>query len=377
VNALTQPCRRPASVDLWVMAAMGSLIALTVWGEYQGGTLWPADIAVAVAAWLLLPVLLRRPVTGALALAVLAAVSPAATAPATMGTLHVAQRRSFRTALAVGAAGIVAHAVRGLWRPVQGLSYGWWLVLVVVAHAALIGWGALTRSRWALIESLKDRAERAEAEQARRVAEARAAERTQIAREMHDVLAHRLSLLATYAGALEYRPDSAPEQLAKAAGVIRQSVREALTELRDVVAVLRDDEEGFAGPQPTVADLARLLDEAEGSGTAVDLVDSLTGREELPATVSRTVYRVVQEGLTNARKHAPGRPVRLVLTGRPGQQVSIEMSNPLAVEPFVPTPGTGTGLVGMAERIRLAGGELEFQGTGDGFRLAAWLPFPA
>jgi signal transduction histidine kinase len=356
---------------------MAALVGLTLWGEYQGGTLRTLDLGVAVVALVLVPVLLRRPVTGALALAVLAAVSPAATAPATMGTLHVAQRRDFRTAVAVGVAGFAAHAVRGLWRPVGGMSYGWWLVLMAVAHAGLIGWGALSRSRAALIASLRERAERAEAEQARRVAEARVAERTQIAREMHDVLAHRLSLLATYAGALEYRPDAAPEQLARAAGVVRESVHQALGELRDVVAVLRADEDGCAGPQPTVADLARLLDEAEGSGTDVELVDSLADRDELPATVSRTVYRVVQEGLTNARKHAPGRPVRLVLGGRAGSKVSIEMSNPMADAPFVRTPGTGTGLVGMAERVRLAGGELEYQGTGEDFRLAAWLPFHA
>ena len=82
----------------------------------------------------------------------------------------------------------------------KGLPYGWWFVLVVVSYAALVGWGALTQARLALIGSLRERAERAEAEQDRRVAEARALERARIAREMHDVLAHRLSLLATYAG---------------------------------------------------------------------------------------------------------------------------------------------------------------------------------
>ena len=131
--------------------------------------------------------------------------------------------------------GILTHAVQGLWRPPGGPSFSWWLALMVVGYAAVIGWGALAQARRALIASLRDRARRAEAEQGRRVAEARVLERTRIAREMHDVLAHRLSLLATYAGALEYRPDAPPEQLAHAAGVVRLGAHQALDELRDVI----------------------------------------------------------------------------------------------------------------------------------------------
>jgi signal transduction histidine kinase len=106
---------------------------------------------------------------------------------------------------------------------------------MIAAYAALLGWGALTQARWALVASLRERARRAEAEQGRRVAEARMLERTRIAREMHDVLAHRLSLVATYAGALEYRPDSPPEQLSRAAGVVRAGVHQAFSELREVI----------------------------------------------------------------------------------------------------------------------------------------------
>src|SRR5439155_1093426 len=107
--------------------------------------------AVGVVACALLPVLLRWPVPGALALAALAAVSPAAIPAATVGTLHVAEWRRFAVAAAVGAAGVMAGAVQGLWRPVGGLPYIWWLVLVIVAEVALVGWGQLTRARHALI----------------------------------------------------------------------------------------------------------------------------------------------------------------------------------------------------------------------------------
>jgi signal transduction histidine kinase len=367
-----------------LVGAVGVLVAATLVGQHD--RLFGFDVAVGAASLGVSVLLPRRPVLATLLLDVLAALSPAGTPAATTGTLWVAHRRPFRTACAVAGAGIVAHAVRGAWRPIGGLPYAWWLVLVVVAHAGLLGWGSFSRARIALIASLRERAERAEAEQGRRVAEARVLERTRIAREMHDVLAHRLSLIATYAGALEYRPDSPPEQLAKAAGVIRTGVRQALDELRDVLAVLRDDDEpddepDDSGPQPVYADLPRLLDEARDAGTPVELSDRTTRPGQLPITLSRTVYRVVQEGLTNARKHAPGSPVGLVLTGAPGDRLEIDLRNPtprgLPGNGETSIPGAGVGLVGVAERVRLAGGGIEHGVSGAEFRLRVWLPFPA
>ena len=131
-----------------------------------------------------------------------------------------------------------------------------------------------------------------------------------MAREMHDVLAHRLSLLATYAGALEYRPDSSPEKLAQAAGVIRTGVHQALDELREVISVLRDSEiEEMPGgrPQPTFGDLTALVSESRDAGTEILYAEAVTAPDSLPPATGRTAYRVVQEGLTNARKHAAGR----------------------------------------------------------------------
>jgi signal transduction histidine kinase len=171
-------------------------------------------------------------VTGALASTVLAALSPPATPQASLGALFVARSRRFPVAVAVAALGVAAHAVQGAWRPHGGLPHGWWLLLIVAAYAALVGWGALWQANRALLESLRERARRAEPEQGRRVAEARTVERNRIAREMHDVLAHRLSVLATYAGALEYRPDASLEQLSHAAAVVRDSAHLALDELR-------------------------------------------------------------------------------------------------------------------------------------------------
>jgi signal transduction histidine kinase len=309
-------------------------------------------------------------------------VSPAAIPAATVGTLYVAEWRRFAVAATVGAAGVVAGAVQGLWRPVGGLPYIWWLVLVIVAEAALVGWGQVTRARHALIASLQERARRAEAEQGRRVAEARAAERTRIAREMHDVLAHRLSLLATYAGAIEYRPDAPPEQVARAAGVVRAGAHQALDELREVITVLRDDDgdgDAVQRPQPGLADLPRLVEESRDAGARVQLDDRVPDPAALPGATGRTAYRVVQEGLTNARKHAPGKPVQVVLDGRPGDRLLIDIRNPLGDGHAAPPAitGSGTGLIGLTERVRLAGGQLDHQVTDGEFRLSARLPWPA
>ena len=381
------PARRGPRLALmvWIVGPIGALTAASIWGEFASHTttsLLVLDIAAGVAACALLPVLLRWPVPGALALAALAAVSPAAIPAATFGTLHVAEWRRFAEAATVGAAGVVAGAVQGLWRPFGGLPYIWWLVIVIAVEAALVAWGQLTQARRALISSLQERARRAEAEQGRRVAEARAAERTRIAREMHDVLAHRLSLLATYAGAIEYRPDAPPEQMARAAGVVRAGAHQALDELREVITVLREDDgdgDGAQRPQPGLADLPRLVEESRDAGARVQLDDRVADPGELPGAAGRTAYRVVQEGLTNARKHAPGEPVQVVVDGRPGGGLLIEIRNPVVNGQAAGAVigGSGTGLIGLTERVRLAGGELDHEAIDGEFRLSARLPWPA
>jgi signal transduction histidine kinase len=344
------------------------------------------DIVVGVVSVALVPLLARWLVPVAVLLSVLAVLSPAATPSATLAVLLVARWRPLGVATAVAAAGVAAHLIQAAWRPLGGLPYGWWAVLVVVAYTALVGWGTLLRANRELITSLRERATRAEADQARRVAEARAGERARIAREMHDVLAHRLSLLATYAGALSYRPDAPPEQLSRAAEVIRSGTHQALGELREVIGVLRSDESAdptAAGrPLPGMADLPRLIEESRTAGTPVEVggwVDVLA----VPDPVGRTVYRVVQEGLTNARKHAPGEAVLVTLGGGPGRGLDVSIANGMPVPGGVarvagtgPVPGTGTGLIGLAERLDLAGGTLEHRRESGEFLLHAWLPWP-
>ncbi|GAB1513803.1 sensor histidine kinase [Actinophytocola sp. KF-1] len=363
---------------LWLtMTMIGVFMAAIVYGDIAAGNsaaMTALEIAAGAAGLALFPLLFTRPMPTTLVLTALAAVAATGTPLANIATLHIARSRDLRVAIAVATAGTAAHAVRALWQPTSGLSYGWWLTLVVVMHAGLVGWGQLAAARAAVITSLRERAERAEAEQGRRVAEARAAERAAIAREMHDVLAHRLSLLATYAGALEYRPDQPPARLSQAAGVIRTTVHQALNELRDVIALLRDEPDDLARPVPALADLPSLVAESRAIGTQVELNGGI-GLAEVPGTTGRTAYRVVQEALTNARKHAPGQPVRIRLDGTPGSTLEIDVSNPLGTRSSI--PGAGTGLVGLTERVRLAGGRLDHRATATEFQVSASLPWPA
>ncbi|MDA1362398.1 histidine kinase [Glycomyces luteolus] len=363
---------RPADAILLV-GGVALLTALGLWARIDLG---PLDVAVAVLSVGAAVVQVRRPVAGAFAAAVLAVLSPVATPVATIGALQAAWRGRFRTAAAVAAAGVLAHLLQWRWYPNPALGFEWWALLVVVTYGALLGWGALAKARRRLLISLHERAERAEAEQGRRVAEARAAERRALARDMHDVLANRLSLVATHAGALEFRPDAPPEKVAMAAGVVRDGVHQALEELRQVIGLLREDDEAATGGPVTVADLERLIEESRAAGQTVEVRNALSVAI-LPPSIGRTAFRVLQEGLTNARKHAAGSPVDLALSGAPGTDLTVELANPLPAQGDAPVvPGSGLGLVGLTERVRLAGGRLDHE-RGDGrFRLRARLPWP-
>jgi signal transduction histidine kinase len=330
----------------------------------------------------LVPLVVRRPEVGGVLAGLLVALSPVVTPVASFAVLWTARHRPFRPALAVTVAGLAGEAVLGRWRPVEGLPYGWWFLLIAAAFAALLGWGTWARARHALVAALRDRARRAEREQERRVAEARAGERNRIAREMHDVLAHRLSLLAAAAGAMEYRPDAPPERLSAAAGVVRASAQQALDELREVVTLLRrDDIDTDTDPdQPvaqTLVDLSHLVAEARAAGQRIEVDDRLGASDGIPATLGRTAYRIVREALTNARKHAPGQPVLVTLAGAPGGHLTVSVRNPTA-GPGSIASDPGTGLIGLAERAAVAGGSVTHHVDDSGcFHLTGRLPWPA
>ncbi|MEU8153803.1 histidine kinase [Micromonospora sp. NPDC048986] len=310
--------------------------------------------------------------------------SMAAAIPLLIFYFTVVVHRRTAVAIAVTGAGLVTNMVFSWLRPDPNMPYWATALWGVVFSFAVLAWGMFVRARRQLIVSLRERAERAEAEQQLRVSQARHLERTRIAREMHDVLAHRISLLSLHAGALEFRPDAPADEVARAAGVIRGSAHAALQDLREVIGVLRAEDDGAGDapepPQPTLADLPALIAESRSAGVRVNVSDSVASPGEVPAALGRAAYRIVQEGLTNARKHAAGAAVRVDVAGGPGAGLTVAIGNrwPVGAPAGGTLPGAGTGLVGISERVTLAGGRLAYgrDDSGD-FRLAAWLPWPA
>jgi signal transduction histidine kinase len=342
------------------------------------------DVVAGVAVCLALWIRRRRPVEVAVAAAAVAAFSAMAGGAVIVAVFNAAVRASRRALLGIVALSLVSLTIFPLLYPSVG-SLLPQVLLAILLLAVAVGWGLFTRARRELIRSLRDRAERLESEQRLRVAQAREAERRRIAREMHDVLAHRLSLLSVHAGALEFRPDAPPEEVAEAAGVIRATAQTALQELRDVIGVLRDEaeESTLQPPQPTLAQLPALVEESRVAGMRIDSSIDATVGEEMPAAVGRTAYRVVQEGLTNARKHAPAAAVEVSVSANDDPALIVEVVSRRAVGvPATGPPdaasieGSGSGLVGLAERVSLAGGDLEHGPNERGdFVLRATLPW--
>jgi signal transduction histidine kinase len=374
----------------WVVDLGGFVPALAgavavIWGDLAGGPGWylVADLVGGAPACAGVWLCRRWPVSAGLGVIALSVPAASASVAAGIAALIAALYRRPRVAIAVGAAGVGATLVRFALRPPGLAPYPVWALVGVLFGVAVTVWGMLARTRRELVLSLAERARRAEADQRLRAEEARRAERLGIAREMHDVLAHRLSLLVVHAGALEFNVDATPGDVAEATGVIRSSARLALEELRTVVSVLRDPAppppSGTGSPSGGGVDLGALVEESRRAGMRVELRDHGVRLSEVPDAVGRAAYRIVQEGLTNARKHAPGRPVTVLVSGTRGAELVVEVRNPLHSGPAaLAGTGAGAGLAGLAERASLAGGRLEYGETADGgFRLAARLPWPA
>lgn len=329
------------ALDFWA----GMLLCLTLWFRRR----WPVQLALFGA--------------------VLGTFSDTAGIAALLLILTVAIYRPLRTTLVIFCANAISLVlyieVRQKTESPQALAL--WAVLL---YTALAGWGLYLRSRRQLLQTLRDRADRAEAVARLQAQQAQMRAREEIAREMHDVLGHRLSLLSVHAGALAYRPDATTQEVAGAAETIRASAHQALQDLREVIGVLRAPVGEL--PQPTFADLPVLVEDSRQAGVPVELNFDAVGNP--PDHVGRTAYRIVQEGLTNALKHAPGQAVRIQVIGAPGNGLNVEVTNPAPSKRF----GDGQGLLGLTERAQLVDGRLEHGRTPEGeFRLAAWLPWPA
>ena len=365
--------RRDRVVDATIYLVAFAISAATLAGTWQMHPPWLRVVDVVVGIATLVSLHWRRTHPGAVGIGIGAVSLVILTASgANLAASFNAAIRARGRDLAIIAGLLIAWAFASPLLTQYPPAGNYWANAgaCVLVTGVVFGWGLFVRARRELVRSLRAQGDRA-------ADEARAAERRRIAREMHDSLAHRLSLLSVHAGALEFHPDAPAEEVAEAAGVIRQSTKTALEELRSVIGVLREDgsESLTQPPQPTLADLVALVEESRGAGMRI------TARIELgdaapPAAVGRTAYRIAQEGLTNARKHAPGAAVTLTVRAPDGDlQVEIRSLAPVAVAPASPLPGAGTGLIGLAERVSLAGGTLEHGVDPDGaFVLRARLP---
>jgi signal transduction histidine kinase len=239
----------------------------------------------------------------------------------------------------------------------------WW--------AGAIALGRVLRSRQTLVELLRERSDRLERDREHEIAEAAAEERARIARELHDVIAHSVSLIVVQAGGERRLLSAAEQRTAQTLETIENSGREALTELRRLLGVLRMPSEDRLAPQPGLARLPDLLDESANAGQVS--VEMSGNAIELAPGLDLTAYRIVQEGLTNARKHAPGTPVAVALRWQ-DRQLEIEIQNPRP-EVLAEGNGAGHGLIGMRERVAMYGGSLEAgPAQGGCFRVRARLP---
>ncbi|NES15175.1 MULTISPECIES: sensor histidine kinase [Micromonospora] len=368
----------------WVVLAFTDSVRPDPQFALNTGPSWLNEVDLVLGATAAAALWLRRrwPVGLAVATAPLVLFSVTASVALLIIVFTVLVHRPLPVAAALVGWHLLSSPLYVMLRPDPVLPFWATTVWTLLFIGAVVAWALFVRARRQLVLSLRDRADRAEAEQQLRVDQARQLERTRIAREMHDVLAHRISLLSLHAGALEFRPDAPPAEVAKAAGVIRASAHAALQDLREVIGVLRAEPAAGGAPerpQPTLGDVPALVAESRAAGVRVSVLDEVVDATAVPAAVGRSAYRIVQEGLTNARKHAPGAVVTVRLAGGPEAGLAVEIRNRWPVGgPGSPIPGTGTGLVGVAERVTLAGGRLEHGRDADGdFRLAAWLPWPA
>jgi signal transduction histidine kinase len=258
----------------------------------------------------------------------LGTISISATPAGLIALFSLAVHRPVRQALLVVALWIPSILVFAVYSPTtDALSV---VVRVVPLVLAVTAWGMFLRARRQLLLTLRERAARAEADQRVHEEGARRAERTRIAREMHDVLAHRISLLALHAGALEVRPDLPPEKIRETAELLRSTARQALEELRSVIGLLREgpaEDPTPPAPQPSRSDIGRLVEETRLAGAKIDFELRVEHADDIPNALGRDAYRIVQEALTNIGKHASGTASRVRVTGAPGDGLHVSVRN--------------------------------------------------
>ena len=386
--------RHPTWVDsFWAVFLFGISVAGEEAREAGRGTDSPGVI-VPIVLLLCLVIALRRRMPEkmlllALGLGVTQVVLDVETSAADFALLVIVYtvaatgaRWASRLALATGLCAAPVAQLR--WPNVDSGTWGNVAQMIFLTVPFALAWvlGDSIRTRRAYFAQLEERAARLEKEREAQSKVAVAAERARIARELHDVVAHNVSVMVVQADGAAYVLDAAPDQAKKALETISSTGRQALAEMRRLLGVLRTGEHQEGGeyvPQPDVEQIEDLVEQCRGSGLPVDFKIEGTPRP-LPSGVELTAYRIVQEALTNTRKHGgpnAGASVRLVyfddglglLVEDDGKGAPHELYEEGGVD------GRGHGLIGMRERIGMVGGTLDAgPRPGGGFRISALLP---
>src|SRR5688572_2345503 len=364
------------AVCLVISVAVWQTAAAAEWREHR--VLFYVEVVLGIAAFVLVHFRRRAPKRVALVIAAMSAFSGIAAGPATLAAVSVATRRRWREVVLVGTANFIAAQTWTTIAPIEDSDFLITTLVNLAVNTGMMGWGLYIGSRRELLWNLRNRAERAELEQELRLTQARSTERARIAGEMHDVVAHRITQVSMQAGALAFRDDLDSDRLRAGLSQIQEQANDALHELRDVLGVLREDDPGpaTARPQPTYGDIAALVEEARTLGLRIEWSDDVDDTTPVPHATGRTVYRIVQEGITNVRKHAPGSVVEIRSAGDPESGITVVLANPLG-DRTTGAPGAGLGLVGLRERTELRGGRLHQRTENSRFVLEAWLPWTA
>ncbi|MFF1682626.1 sensor histidine kinase [Streptomyces sp. NPDC058256] len=387
--------RHPTWVDsFWAVVLLGitgvSLSSVTGGQENHGS---PA-VALPIAVVLCLVVALRRRMPEKMLLlaglmGVAQLITDVEVMPADFAMMVIiytvaadGARWASRLALIGGLCAGTLSQIR--WPQTDTSALGVVLIAVFQTVPFALAWvlGDSIRTRRAYLAQLEERAARLEKEREAQSKVAVAAERARIARELHDVVAHNVSVMVVQADGAAYVMDTAPEQARKALETISGTGRQALAEMRRLLGVLRTGEHQEVGeyvPQPDVEQLADLIEQCRTSGLPVDFKVEGTPRP-LPSGVELTAYRIVQEALTNTRKHGgpnTGASVRLVYFDD-GLGLLVEDDGKGAPHELYEeggADGQGHGLIGMRERVGMVGGTLDAgPRPGGGFRISALLP---
>lgn len=386
--------RHPLGVDVfWAVVLLGLSGMSLVSGMFDAGR--EEILAIPVALGLSTVVALRRRLPEkmlllAIAVGVLQLVGDVrpnignfAMLVITFTVATIGERWASRLALVCSLSAATLSQVR--WEAEPGGSWPQQIfVTVIMTVPFVLAWvmGDSLRTRRAYFSQLEERAARLEREREAQSKVAVAAERARIARELHDVVAHNVSVMVVQADGAAYVMDAAPDQARQALETISSTGRQALAEMRRLLGVLRTGDAPESGeyvPQPDVEQIEDLVDQVRRTGLAVDFKVEGTARP-LPSGVELTAYRIVQEALTNTRKHGgpdAGASVRLVYFDD-GLGLLIEDDGRGAAHELYEdggADGAGHGMIGMRERVGMVGGTLDAgPRPGGGFRISALLP---